>query len=264
LPRATLAIDPTLRRRHATSLGHSLAVLRFDASGRTIHASGIKSVDAICHLALRGCRGVADLQLSGIFWQYWVEVAGGLRDAAGQRGRADHQSDRRAQALDRVWHLCIRLPYRAIATAMAAWYTRRQWESSVDNGHRQLRAYVFPEQANLVWQGTAKSTASQDARAEAGRILTRSINNGALDPGDRTYLAKLIAARTGISQQDAEKRIDDVMAQMKAAAEKAKQAADAARKASASASFYLFFSMLIGAFIASAAGAIGGRQRDLV
>jgi hypothetical protein len=54
------------------------------------------------------------------------------------------------------------------------------------------------------------------------------------------------------------------MAQMKAAAEKAKQAADAARKASASASFYLFFSMLIGAFIASAAGAIGGRQRDLV
>jgi hypothetical protein len=54
-----------------------------------------------------------------------------------------------------------------------------------------------------------------------------------------------VAARTGISQQDAEKRIDDTMAQMKAAAEKAKQAADAARKATASASFYLFFSMLI-------------------
>jgi hypothetical protein len=108
------------------------------------------------------------------------------------------------------------------------------------------------------------NAAPQDARAEAGRVLTRSISNGALDPGDRTYLAKLIAARTGISQQDAEKRIDDVIAQMKAAEDKAKQAADAARKASASASFYLFFSMLIGAFIASAAGAIGGRQRDLV
>jgi hypothetical protein len=108
------------------------------------------------------------------------------------------------------------------------------------------------------------NAAPQDARAEAGRVLTRSISNGALDPGDRTYLAKLIAARTGISQQDAEKRIDEVIAQMQAAAEKAKQAADAARKASASASFYLFFSMLIGAFIASAAGAIGGRQRDLV
>lgn len=108
------------------------------------------------------------------------------------------------------------------------------------------------------------NAAPQDARAEAGRILTRSISNGTLDPGDRTHLAKLIAARTGISQQDAEKRIDDVIAQMKAAEDKAKQAADAAREASASASFYLFFSMLIGAFIASAAGAVGGRQRDLV
>ena len=103
----------------------------------------------------------------------------------------------------------------------------------------------------------------QDARAEAGRILARSIANGNLDPADRTYLARLIAARTGISQQDAEKRIDDTMNQMKAAADKAKEAADAARKASAKASFYLFFSMLVGAFIASAAGAIGGRQRDL-
>ena len=103
----------------------------------------------------------------------------------------------------------------------------------------------------------------QDARAEASRILTRSLANATIDPNDRAYLAKLIAARAGISQQDAEKRIDDTVAQMKAAEEKAKQAADAARKASASASFYLFFSMLIGAFIASTAGAIGGRQRDL-
>jgi hypothetical protein len=103
----------------------------------------------------------------------------------------------------------------------------------------------------------------QDIRAEAGRILARSIANGTLDPGDRTYLAKLVAARTGISQQDAEKRIDDTVAQMKAAEEKVKQAADAARKVSAEASFFLFFSMLIGAFIACAAGALGGRQRDL-
>ena len=102
----------------------------------------------------------------------------------------------------------------------------------------------------------------QQATGEAGRILARSVANGNLDPGDRTYLAKLVAARTGLSQQDAEKRVDDVVAQMKAAEEKAKEAADAARKATAKAAFYVFFSMLIGAFIASAAGAIGGRERD--
>ena len=76
------------------------------------------------------------------------------------------------------------------------------------------------------------------------------------------YLAKLVAARTGMSQQDAEKHVDDVVAHMKAAADKAKQAADMARKATAKASFYLFFAMLIGAFIASVAGVMGGRQRD--
>ena len=102
----------------------------------------------------------------------------------------------------------------------------------------------------------------QQATGEAGRILARSVANGNLDPGDRTYLAKLVAARTGLSQQDAEKRVDDVVAQMKAAEEKAKEAADAARKATAKAAFYLFVSMLIGAFIASAAGAIGGKERD--
>jgi hypothetical protein len=102
----------------------------------------------------------------------------------------------------------------------------------------------------------------QQATGEAGRILARSVANGNLDPGDRTYLAKLVAARTGLSQQDAEKRVDDVVAQMKATEEKAKEAADAARKATAKAAFYMFVSMLIGAFIASAAGAIGGRERD--
>jgi hypothetical protein len=84
----------------------------------------------------------------------------------------------------------------------------------------------------------------QDARSEAGRIPARSIANGNLDPNDRTYLSKLVSARTGISQQDAEKRVDDVMSQVKAAEDKAKAAADATRKASAKASFYLFFSML--------------------
>jgi hypothetical protein len=102
----------------------------------------------------------------------------------------------------------------------------------------------------------------QDARAEAGRIVARALVNGNLDAADRTYLAKLLAAHAGISQADAEKRIDDTVAQAKAAEDKARQAADAARKTAASASFYLFFSMLIGAFIASVAGAIGGRQRD--
>jgi hypothetical protein len=102
----------------------------------------------------------------------------------------------------------------------------------------------------------------QQTTAEATRILARGIANGGIDPADKSYLAKLVAARTGLSQADAEKRVDQVMAQEKAAEDKIRAAADAARKSAASLSFFTFFSMLIGAFIAAVAGAIGGRQRD--
>ena len=98
--------------------------------------------------------------------------------------------------------------------------------------------------------------------AEASRIIATGLGGGTIDQADRTYLAQLIAARAGIPQADAEKRIDDVVAKAKEAEASAKKAADAARKAASSFAFFTAFSMLIGAFIACAAAALGGRQRD--
>jgi hypothetical protein len=106
------------------------------------------------------------------------------------------------------------------------------------------------------------NTSAGDPRAEGGRILLNGLRNGDMPVGDKTYLAQLVAARTGLSQTDAEKRVDDVIAQEKAAELKVRQAADAARKAAAYLSIFLALSMLIGAFIASTAAALGGRQRD--
>jgi hypothetical protein len=102
----------------------------------------------------------------------------------------------------------------------------------------------------------------QDVRAETTRILAAGIRNGDVPAGDKTYLAQLVAARTGLSQADAEKRVNDVIAKAKAAETKARQIADAARKAGAYLSIFTAASMLIGAFIAAAAAALGGRHRD--
>jgi hypothetical protein len=104
---------------------------------------------------------------------------------------------------------------------------------------------------------------NQDVRGETTRILIRGMQNGGLSDPDKTYLAQLVAARTGLSQEDAQKRVNDVLAQEQAAEVKARQAADAARKAGAAMSLYTGVSMLIGAFIACVAAALGGRQRDL-
>jgi hypothetical protein len=94
-----------------------------------------------------------------------------------------------------------------------------------------------------------------DPRAEAGRILVRDAASGGLTQDDRGYLSQLVAARTGLSQPDADKRVDDVSHQVMLAA-------DSARKASASAAIIGALALLIGGFIASAAGALGGKRRD--
>ena len=95
-----------------------------------------------------------------------------------------------------------------------------------------------------------------DARGEVVRLFTRSFRDGGeLKAADRDYTAKVVAARTGLSQQDAEKRVNDVVTQIKADP-------DAARKAAASLAFWITASLLLGAFCASLAATEGGGLRD--
>jgi hypothetical protein len=106
-------------------------------------------------------------------------------------------------------------------------------------------------------------------RTQILHIAAQSFKDGTitLAPEDKTYIAQLIAQRTGLSQQEAEKRVDDTIAKAKAAmdeaATKAKEAADVARKAAAGLALWSFIAMLFGAFVASYAATIGGRHRDL-
>ena len=93
-------------------------------------------------------------------------------------------------------------------------------------------------------------------RAEMLRLWTAGFrDNGDLSAADRTYAARLVASRTGMSQADAEKRVNDVVTEAKAAADKA-------RKAAAEFSFWLTASLLLGAFAASLAAVEGGQLRD--
>ena len=97
-------------------------------------------------------------------------------------------------------------------------------------------------------------------------IYANGIANGALPPEDTQYLGQLVAQRTGLSQQDAEKRVTEnfqaLQTKLKQAETTARDAADKARKASAYTALWLVVSLLIGAFIASFAATLGGRQRD--
>jgi hypothetical protein len=97
---------------------------------------------------------------------------------------------------------------------------------------------------------------------QAARILANGVHTGDVPPADRAYLAQLVSGRTGISQGDAQKRVDDAIERAKDMALGAKQAADVARKAAAQLSIFTALSMMIGAFIACVAAAYGGTYRD--
>jgi hypothetical protein len=102
--------------------------------------------------------------------------------------------------------------------------------------------------------------------SEVTRIFASTLQSGALSREDTQYVGQLIAQRTGMTQQDAEKRVTEVYTRLQTKVRDtetaAKEAADKARKASAYTALWLFISLLIGAFIASFSATMGGRRRD--
>ncbi|HEY4172457.1 MAG TPA: hypothetical protein VGM42_05470 [Rhodopila sp.] len=106
------------------------------------------------------------------------------------------------------------------------------------------------------------SASNQDIAGQATRILANGVRTGDVPPADRAYLTKLVAAKTGIPEADAQKRVDDTIAATKTAETKVRQAADTARKATATFAIFTALSLMIGAFVASVAAAYGGKVRD--
>lgn len=101
---------------------------------------------------------------------------------------------------------------------------------------------------------------------EVTRIFVRDLIAGAMSTADRTYVAQVIAQRTGTAQPDAEQRVattfSDLLDAKNTAINKAKQAADSARKAAISVSLWMVISLFLGAFVASWLATFGGRLRD--
>ncbi|MFL6796159.1 MAG: hypothetical protein ACJ8F3_01960 [Xanthobacteraceae bacterium] len=97
---------------------------------------------------------------------------------------------------------------------------------------------------------------NETARAEVLRLWTSSFKeNSDISAADRTYVARVVSAQTGMSQADAEKRVNDVITEAKAAA-------DRARRAAAKLAFWMTAALLFGAFAASLAAVEGGQLRD--
>jgi len=123
------------------------------------------------------------------------------------------------------------------------------------HGETQANAYYV----DSLFRGSLSKSTTETAQSseEAGTIFAFALLHGGLSDSDRSYLAQEVTAKTGLNQADADKRVSSAFLE-------AQTAAEATRKALAYMLLWTFIALLIGAFCATFAGTIGGRQRDHV
>jgi hypothetical protein len=168
---------------------------------------------------------------------YLANGAGATAGASAQAARSVNPSEIYVDKLFRKTPTAQTAAAPAAATDNAA--------SAADNAN-----------ANSAAPAAAGASNPYQMRAEVLRLWTADFRaEHDLSANDKAYVAQLVAARTGMSEADAEKRVNDVVTE-------AKTALDNARRAAAKLSFWLTAALLFGAFAASLAAAEGGALRD--
>jgi hypothetical protein len=160
-----------------------------------------------------------------------------------------------------AWAVALVISVTLLASGAASMVGRIPESVSAAEGSGLANSAVYPNGyfVDALFRSDRVSAENKDAsvQAEAGRILANALRHNQIPAADQNYLARLIAARTGISQPEAEQRVSDVVAD-------ARQTEDTARKATAHLLLWLFLALLMGAFSASYSATVGGRQRDHV
>jgi hypothetical protein len=228
-------------RPKPTGLRGDETYFRDTAHGLVVWAVGaVAIILIIASLAAAAARGTVDLAAAGL--NAAGQDAEGAAPAAMDQMRGD--GDHNAYLVDTL--------FRPTGSAAAP---------APASGQPAQQAAPAPGAATL----PVDSADRPGQRAEAGRIMRMALD-GELSPEDKTYLAQLIAQDTGMSQQEAEQRVNQTIDKAKTtkaeAEQKAKEAADAVRKAGMYTALLGAVAMLVGAFSAALAAAWGGRARD--
>ena len=109
---------------------------------------------------------------------------------------------------------------------------------------------------------TAQAAPSRaDMTAPVTRIFAASIKSGQLDPRDKATLVAIVQQQTGLPQAEAEKRVDEAYNDLKTAEQKARDAAEKARKAALITAFGVAATLLLGCAAACAGASAGAKHR---
>jgi hypothetical protein len=193
-------------------------------------------------------------------WSLWVVVssfmaggylAGRLRRRIGDA--SEHESDVRDGSHGlAVWGLGV----SGLVGAASKSNTAASAATGAAAALQTERADRLDFTIDSIFRGTDQTARAADAeRREVARLLTYGLVRGELLPENRSYLVRMVAARTGESTAAAERRIDEAMTD-------AREAADAARKGGIIVAFLSAAALLVGAAGAAWAATLGGKHRD--
>jgi hypothetical protein len=155
-----------------------------------------------------------------------------------------------------VWAVGIVMTAGFLASAATSFAGAERSANQLNSGQdSSLNPNAYFVDTLLRGSGSAPEKTDANDRAEISRTITHDLQQGSMSDGDRAYLAQFVSTRTGLNPSDSDKRVTAVFAEIQ-------ESAEHARKTLAHLSLWLFVALLSGAFSASYAGTIGGKQRD--
>ena len=211
----------------------------------------------------------------GGFWLLWVQVsasiAGGYLAGRMRRRHGDateYESDIRDGSHGVVvWAVAtLAAAVLAYSGAMGTAAIVGQTAGAAASAVAQTADALDPN--DLLIDRTLRGAPGADpidegTRNEVGRILLSSVTaDEGMSDADREYLVAVAAERAGIPPEEAEQRIDEVLAHAQQLEESARATAEQARRAAMIAAFLAAASLVVSAAAAYFGGTLGGNHRD--
>jgi hypothetical protein len=129
------------------------------------------------------------------------------------------------------------------------------FRNSAQDERREVGISVPGQSDSETSVASRRSSNTGGERGEARRLLMYGMVKGDLTHDNKAALVWIVADRTGLSQSDAEARVNQVL-------DDAKKVADTARRTALISGFLIAAALLIGGAASAWAATIGGRHRD--
>ena len=205
---------------------------------------------------------VIGLVIAAGLWFLWVQLSsfmGGAYVTGRMRRRIGDAKMHEVELRDGAHGLIVWAVNIVIGVALAGWITIMGIGGAVSTVSdssamdyyvdRLLRSEALPTATD------ATPAPNANANAQIGRVLAKNVAARTIDDTDKSYLVREISARSGLAEADAQKRLDETLAVLKAQAE-------TTRHYGVIFAFLTAASLLISAAASWWAATTGGKHRD--